>query len=235
MRITSVLWTIGAAAVFGALVPAFALAGPTEIRGGGEKGGSYTLTAAPGTANNLSISMGTRTASDGNVYPAYVFSDSAGLTTPLFISCSGGTTVDPNTGRQSGPVIACSPPLPEDASDAALKIDVGDGNDTVAIAQGATTQPNPVVPQEIKGGEGNDTLTGSAQQTANSFSPSFIQGGPGNDRLFTSGSHSLSGEGGLDKLFAKNGVRNPRVNCGPGKDKRESAKRDKKDAKAVSC
>jgi hypothetical protein len=230
-RITTILCTAGAAGVLGAAVPAFA-AGPTEIIGGGNRNNNYTLTAAPGTTNNLSVSMGTLTGSDGNVYPAYVFSDTAGLTTPLFLSCTGGTTVDPNTGRQSGQELRCYPPETGPLDDPALKIDVGDGDDRVTIAQGPTA-PHPAIEQQIKGGGGNDSLTGSAQNP-DLFGP-FIQGGPGNDRLFTSGAHNLSGEGGVDKLSAKNGVRNRRINCGPGSDKRESAKRDKKDAKAVSC
>jgi hypothetical protein len=229
-RITKVLCTSFAVTGLAALAPALALAAPTEIRGGSEKAYNYTVTAAPGTANNLSVSVGTRTSSDGTVSPAYIFSDTAGLTTPLFLSCTGGTTVDPGTGRQSGQQLVCFTPDPSDQP--ALKIDVGDGDDTVTLGQGPAA-PHPAIEQQIKGGAGNDTLTGSAQNPG--LFSSFMQGGPGNDRLITSGSHNLSGEGGIDKLFAKNGVRNTRVNCGPGKDKKESAKRDKKDAKAVSC
>jgi hypothetical protein len=230
MRIKAVVCGAGIGAAM-ALAPGAALAAPTEVTGGGGKGFSYTLTAASGTANNLNVSLGTRTLPDGSVIPAYVFSDPAGLTTPLFSSCEGGQVVDPFTGRQAGPTLTCTAPPPEEIDGTSLKFDMGDGNDTLTIAQGAS-QPDPRVEQQIKGGAGNDTLTGSAQFGA-FFT--FIQGGPGNDRLSTSGAHSLSGEGGIDKLFAKNGVRNTRINCGPGKNAKESAKRDKKDAKAVSC
>ena len=220
-RITTILCAAGAAAVLGALVPGFALAAPTEVTRG-SFGASYTLTAAPGTTNDITVSYGVN--SKGS--PAYLFADSAGLTTPLFASCEGGPT---------GPVLTCIGPDPEDATaeeDSNLKINAGDGADSVILARGAAAIP-PLVSQQINGEDGADVLSGS-EQSPGVFT-SFIQGGSGNDRLFSAGSHALGGQGGIDKLFAKNGVRNRAINCGPGKNKKESAKRDKNDPKAVSC
>ena len=65
-RITTILCTAGAAAVLGALVPGFALAAPTEVIRG-SFGASYTLTAAPGTTNNITVSYGV----NSNGSPAY--------------------------------------------------------------------------------------------------------------------------------------------------------------------
>lgn len=38
-----------------------------------------------------------------------------------------------------------------------------------------------------------------------------------------------------DNVFARNGIKNLKINCGAGSDKRESAQVDRRDPKAKSC
>jgi Ca2+-binding RTX toxin-like protein len=210
----------GAAAVLGALVPATALAEPTRISRAGFTDHSFLLTAAPGTTNAIGVSH--QPDPDGGF--DYVFTDPAGLITGLYITCD----------RLEGTEIRCKAPstIEGELDSASLKIDAGDGNDTVTVAQGATAPP-PSVGQRIYGGPGADSL--SASFHSGGQRNTLVSGDAGNDRLSSAGGASLQGLGGIDKIFARNGVRDSQINCGPGKDKKESAKRDKKDAQAVSC
>ena len=60
-------------------------------------------------------------------------------------------------------------------------------------------------------------------------------GGPGNDQLRSGSNQKIKGRGGIDRIFARNGVKNLKINCGAGSDKKEFAQRDRKDPKAKSC
>ncbi|MBS1883541.1 MAG: hypothetical protein JSS97_11370 [Actinobacteria bacterium] len=83
--------------------------------------------------------------------------------------------------------------LCEAAPIAGFEINTGAGNDVVTLGQ---TVP---VPATIRGGEGNDVLTGGA-------GPDKLIGGPGND--------VLNGRGGNDLLIG--GPGNDVLNGGPG-------------------
>jgi hypothetical protein len=210
-----------AALIGGVLVlaaPALAQAEPTRITGGK---GNFELLAAPGTTNDLTVTG----EPDGSGGYDFVFTDSAGLTTNLFASCPGSTP------GQTVQTIRCTGPFPPDdpPEDHSIRIDVGDSDDRVAVDLGSALDE---VSQRVSGGEGNDNLF-SDELSRNVFFGS-LEGGPGNDRLKSGGAHSLKGEAGIDKLFAKNGVRN-KANCGPGKNSKERAVIDKKKDKAISC
>jgi Ca2+-binding RTX toxin-like protein len=202
--------------VAAALLPALAIADPTQITRGAFMG-SYTLETAPGTTNTIGVSW----APDPNGGFDYVFSDAAGLVTGLFITC------EPETGIE----IRCSAPK-SDFAGTPLKIEAGDGNDTVTVTRGPAA-PHPRVSQRIFGGPGDDFLSTSFHQGRGGASR--LNGESGNDRLSSGGGATLLGSAGVDKLLAKNGAPDWGINCGPGKDKKESAKRDKKDPQAVSC
>jgi hypothetical protein len=214
---------IGTAAVVAA--PTAAAAGPTRVTGGLEQDYGYHLKAAPGTANNLSVT----TRDDGAGGVDYVFTDPAGLITNLYISCraaDGGEVFE-----RVHQTLICGGPLPEQQSDASLRIESGDGTDRIDVALGALG-----VPQILKGEGGNDTIAGaSAPAPGASFFDPLLDGGPGNDVLRSGSNHKLKGRGGVDKLFAANGIRNPKINCGAGSDKTARARVDRKAPEPKSC
>jgi hypothetical protein len=216
-----------AASLLAASVPAVAQAAPTRVTGGQEQESSYQLKAAPGTVNNVGVSL----TSGGS---RYVFSDSAGLVTPLYASCEA-----PDGGNAADGVhqtLICSAPtsVRENLEEPYLRIESGDGNDRVDVAL-LNTEDFRFTPVIIKGEEGNDTISASGPAVRGTFNDPLLDGGPGNDLLRSGGNHKLKGKGGIDRIFAKNGVKNLKINCGPGSDKKESAKVDRKDPKAKSC
>jgi hypothetical protein len=207
-----------------------ARAAPTTITGGGEQEYSYKAQAAPGTVNAFTASV---QAAPGGF--EYVFSDSAGLVTPLYLSCRAPDGSDASMGVH--PSLICA--APSDSGGPAsftkkLTVEMGDGDDQVNVSFGIP-QFNFVV-QIVKGDEGNDNLAASGPAGAgDSFDAPLIEGGPGNDVLRSGGDHKVKGGTGIDRIFARNGVRNRKINCQGGSDKREKATRDRKDPKAKSC
>lgn len=210
------LCAVGAAAIIAALAPAFALADPTRISHAGTEG-SYRLVAAPGATNSIGVAY----VQDPNGLFDYVFSDSAGLITGLYVSCNALMATE----------IRCNGPF-EDVAHTAIKVDAGDGNDTVTVARGPTAPP-PAAAQRLYGGPGNDSITASAHTGAERIT--LLSGDAGNDRLSSEGGATLLGSTGVDKLFARNGARDFGINCGPGSNKREAGSRDRGDPEPRSC
>ncbi len=103
------------------------------------------------------------------------------------------------------------------------------GNDTVN-GGGANDKVNGSAGVDrLLGGTGNDKLFGGSENDN-------LVGGSGNDKLTgNSGKDIFLGKGGLDRLLAKDNQRDKRLNCGKGKNRRESFVKDRKDPKAKSC
>ena len=81
----------------------------------------------------------------------------------------------------------------------------------------------------IKGDLGKDTLLGGSEDDD-------LFGGPGADRLVGSeGRDRMFGEGQVDRLSARDGAADGRLDCGPGSDRRERAKVDASDPRPRSC
>jgi hypothetical protein len=218
-----------AAASLAAIVPA-AEADPTRVTGGGEQSNDYKLVAAPGTANNISVSL----APDPLGGFDYVFTDSAGLVTPLYLSCHAPDGGNAAVGVHDA--LICATPFLDEGSSFVVKVEAGDGNDRVDMSFGKAPGFNNVA-QIIQGEGGNDKLSASGPPllVSNSFLDPVLDGGPGNDVLRSGSNHKLKGRGGIDRIFARNGVRNLKISCGPGSNKREVAKVDRKDPKPKSC
>jgi hypothetical protein len=137
-------------------------------------GGTLSFTAAPGQANNLSV---TGSDEDGSIG----FSDSGA---PLSFDPSAGCSGDESGGACPGSGVNL------------ISIDLGDGND-----QYAADLP---IDQNVSGGDGNDTLRVGYPFDPNAKGPhGRIDGGPGDDFLSSSGSgFTLVGGPGNDSVFA---------------------------------
>jgi RTX calcium-binding nonapeptide repeat (4 copies) len=225
IRTSILLAVIGATLVSSA---SLALAAPTTVTGGGEQNYDYQLKAAAGTMNDIGVSL--QPGSGG--FLDYVFSDSAGLVTPLYLSCRAPDGSNAAEGVHN--TLICGAPIPEPFQDNALRIEAGDGNDTIQVAFGQAPGFDHVA-QNLKGEEGNDTISGSGPAVLDTFIEPLLDGGPGNDQLRSGSNQKIKGRGGIDRIFARNGVKNLKINCGAGSDKKEFAQRDRKDPKAKSC
>ncbi len=90
-------------------------------------------------------------------------------------------------------------------------LDGGDGADNLRALEGADTE---------LGGTGKDKLLGGAGADK-------LFGGPGGDQVTGDlGKDVHKGQDGNDKLFAKDGKKDKKIDCGAGKAKKESAKVD---------
>jgi Ca2+-binding RTX toxin-like protein len=84
--------------------------------------------------------------------------------------------------------------------------------------------------ERVVGSPGDDLLKGNG-------SANTLVGRLGDDRIKgKKGADILKGKGGIDVLLAKDGTRDVRINCGPGANALERAKRDKRlDPRPRSC
>ena len=81
----------------------------------------------------------------------------------------------------------------------------------------------------VRGGTGSDRLKGGA-------GADHMSGLPGNDLIVGGpGADTLLGQQGIDKILAADGFIEQKINCGPGANRRESARRDGRDPGAKSC
>jgi Ca2+-binding RTX toxin-like protein len=115
----------------------------------------------------------------------------------------------------------------------------GDGNDLLAGQGGGDTLLGLLGDDLLSGGDGNDTARGY-------FGNDRVLGGPGGDRLVggadndfvrgKKGHDVMKGNTGIDSIGAKDGNRDVKINCGPGPNSQEWAKRDKRrDPRPRSC
>ena len=92
--------------------------------------------------------------------------------------------------------------------------------------------------ENLTGGSGRNSLTGNslANVLLGGLVADRLGGGGGPDRVTGGGgADAMLGQKGIDKLFARDGQRDKKINCGPGKNRRERATRDRRDPPAKSC
>ena len=117
--------------------------------------------------------------------------------------------------------------------DAGVRVTIGspfnDGNASDAGVTGARDTVSRSV-ERVKGTKFDDVLKGNGRNNV-------LIGRGGNDRLKgKKGRDVLRGNAGIDILLAKDGVRDRKINCGKGNNRRERAKFDKRlDPKPKSC
>lgn len=242
---------IAAAAVVVALALAStALAAPTSIP---KTFIGIKVIAAPHTQNNITIVYGVSEQLDaGFQRDAQFITDTAGLVvtpaegqlcsqpvanaTECADTGTGAGVPDGSTGTGEYPTISLG-----DLADTLVSDNVGDltvsggpGNDKMMggsrpIIVGAfMDEPGSTITsdEEFSGDGGNDVLKGFGQ-------PDGLDGGPGNDKIDGgTGRDALIGGAGNDVINAKDGQKDRRIDCGPGKDK---ARVDKVDPKPISC
>lgn len=96
----------------------------------------------------------------------------------------------------------------------------GPGRDVLSGSSGGDT---------LIGGADGDILLGGAQSDR-------LAGGDGDDRLIgKKGPDAMNGKAGIDRIFARDGGRDLKINCGAGNNRGEGAKRDKLDPRGKSC
>jgi hypothetical protein len=112
------------------------------------------------------------------------------------------------------------------------------GNDTVDGGIGNDSQDGGAGADKVRGESGADTSRGGPgkDKLLGGDSADRLLGGPGGDLLRgESGRDKFKGQAGNDKLAARDGKRDPKINCGAGKAKKESATLDRKDPAPKSC
>jgi Ca2+-binding RTX toxin-like protein len=106
----------------------------------------------------------------------------------------------------------------------------GRGKDTLLGAEGGDFLHGEAGDDFLRGGFGPDRMFGGRDDDR-------LVGGPDGDRIVGGpGVDRMKGKGGIDVIKAKDRTRDRKINCGPGFNRREFAKRDRrKDPKPKSC
>ena len=115
----------------------------------------------------------------------------------------------------------------------------GEGDDVLFGGRGKDTLLGFIGADFLSGDNGNDILRGSAgaDRLLGGSEDDRLAGGPDND-LLRGGDDvdAMKGKGGIDVIQAKDGFTDRKINCGPGPNGSERAKRDKRlDPRAKSC
>jgi hypothetical protein len=120
-----------------------------------------------------------------------------------------------------------------------------DDRDTLSYgtAPSGVTVDLTTIGQQDTGGAGEDAvfpqfqnLTGGFNNLRGSSFGDVLTGDNGPNRITGSaGVDTMFGLSGIDKLNAKDGTKDTRIDCGPGKNRKESAKVDGKDPRPRSC
>jgi Ca2+-binding RTX toxin-like protein len=160
---------------------------------------------------------------DGGPGADYINGDSSeggySVDTVTYASRSEPISVTPGSGDGDDGGTLDGPPGARDTVDFVENVIGGNGNDVIAGPAGLT-ETTDHMDNVFVGGPGADRLLGGG-------GPDSLTGGPGAD--------SLLGQGSKDQLFARDGARDRRIDCGPGNDKKERAQRDRADPAAISC
>lgn len=114
----------------------------------------------------------------------------------------------------------------------------GPGDDRIFGLRGDDTLVGGAGAEVLSGGRGGDLLLGGPGDDR-------LGGGPQNDRLSGAagddvlvgkkGFDAINGKAGIDRILARDGGRDRKINCGSGNNRREGAKRDRSDPRAISC
>jgi hypothetical protein len=231
-----------------AIAPGLASAGPSGVRlvedlGSCDDEGycstSFDLevAAAAGEAASHQITVSSTAAT-------FIVRDAAGAT-----AGSQCTQVDPNT--VSCPSLGQSSCCPPQLLWAVNEIKVTGGSAADSIDLSALSLSGTVFARggsdQILGGSGSSFLKGGAgnDRIAGNGGRDDLSGGRGNDRLDGGsgpdvvaggpGADYLRGGAGNDELYTRDHQRDRRIDCGPGSNRREGARRDRNDPNAISC
>jgi len=190
--------------------------GADELRGGG---GRDTVSYA-GRLVGVSVTIGSGTANDGNA-----------------LDQTGAKRDDVDKSVEAVVGTGAADSLTGDRS--AETLQGGGGNDTLRGNGGDDRLLGHAGNDLLAGGGGDDLLFGFAgnDRLLGRAGNDRLGGGGGNDRLRGHrGVDAMRGARGIDRIFAKDRTRDAVINCGPGSNRREFARRDKRlDPRARSC
>ena len=190
--------------------------GPDDIAGGG----STDTLVYPGRATPISVTIGSGNRNDGGV-------EDQG---------PGGR----DTAHGDVEVVVGTAQNDVLAGDSSSETLVGSaGDDTLIGNRGADTLLGLEGADLLFGGDGYDVLRGwlGADRLFGGANDDRLSGGPDGDRLVGNfGADILKGKRGIDILNARDGDRDVKIKCGPGNNRAERAKRDRRiDPRAKSC
>jgi len=202
-----------------------------------------TVNAASATPNRVSVGYGVlETNPDGSQTQGHFITDTAGL----IVTPGEGQLCSQPTGNttQCSDTTAAAIPPGETGEGENIEISLGDLADTLIS--------DSVGRMEVNGGPGKDTMRGTSREvSASVFAPElgadssleYFYGDAGNDLLIGNGGDDfliggkgrdkLLGGDGADFLDATDGMKDKRIDCGPGKG--EKAFVDRIDPKPISC
>jgi RTX calcium-binding nonapeptide repeat (4 copies) len=206
------------------------------------------LTGLPGSPSEIELSY--RTAAEagfGGVSDRFVIKDAGGV-----------QAVNPDCVSVDASTVSCDATFVR-----GISAFLGDGDDVLVVAAGKANGVPRRFPTELHGGAGADTIRGGRGEDrilggkgrdviAGWSGDDFLAGGPGADGVIGfGGDDTLFGDGGRDALFgqkghdfmfggkqndvllARDGIRDPKLSCGPGKHQR--ALTDRRDPPTSNC
>jgi Ca2+-binding RTX toxin-like protein len=191
--------------------------GADGFKGGG---GTDTVVYPSARTTGVAVTIGAGTANDGNA---------------LDLTGAKRDDVDRNVEGVVGTLGADA--LTGDRS--AETLNGGEGNDTLTGGNGNDMLLGLGGDDLLSGGDGDDSLLASVgnDQLLGGTDDDRLGGGAGNDRLRgDAGVDAMKGRGGIDRIKARDGTRDAAIDCGPGDNSLELARRDRRlDPRAKSC
>ncbi len=172
-------------------------------------------------------------------------------TTPLIITVGAGNENDGNEVDQTGAnrdtvrgdietvVAGSAADIVIGDSSSGETLFGGDGNDSIFGGRGRDTLLGFLGSDFLSGDAGDDTIRGSAgaDRLLGGSEDDRLAGGPDGDLLRGGADNdAMKGKGGVDVIQAKDGSRDIKISCGPGPNRQEFAKRDKRlDPRPKGC
>jgi len=191
--------------------------GADEFKGGG---GTDAVVYPSARTAGVTVTIGAGTANDGNA---------------LDLTGAKRDDVDRNVEGVVGTLGADV--LTGDRS--AETLNGGEGNDTLTGNNGDDALRGLGGDDLLSGGDGDDSLLASVgnDRLLGGSDDDRLGGGAGDDRLRgDAGVDAMKGRGGIDRIKARDGTRDATINCGPGANGLELARRDRGlDPRAKSC
>jgi Ca2+-binding RTX toxin-like protein len=192
--------------------------GADTLRGGSS---SDVLTYADRTSS-VAVTVGAKNNDDGGAQDRSQTGSRLDTVAGDFETVIGGSGPDVLRGDRSAETLV--------GMDGADVLGGGSGSDSLFGLLGDDILEGDDGSDTLRAADGNDVLLGMDGNDR-------LAAGPGDDFLFGGFGHDvMKGKTGIDRIRAKDATRDIKIDCGPGSNARESAKRDKRrDPPPRSC